>query len=68
MYSCVSRKVGLEADCHEPHPVDELAEARLTGHDRAQVRIDRRRRLGPAGMHQVGALPMVVLICVDAPQ
>src|SRR6185295_5841142 len=27
MYSCVSRRVGLVADCHEPQAVEELAEA-----------------------------------------
>src|ERR1700690_145696 len=30
IYSCVSRNVGLDADCHEPHAVDELADAPLS--------------------------------------
>src|SRR5689334_17051475 len=29
MYSCTSRSVGLEADCHEPHAVELLALAAL---------------------------------------
>src|SRR5271157_1135878 len=30
IYSWISRSVGFDADCHEPHAVDELAEAPLS--------------------------------------
>ena len=31
MYSCVSRRVGLDADCHEPQAVELLAAKAATG-------------------------------------